>query len=85
MTWNNDMSAAPDWQPIETAPKNGTHIILAWDRCNGLPPVASEAFWRCDMPFSGNGIWWYFAGRLFQEPTHWMHLPTPPQETDNAE
>lgn len=68
-----------EWQPIETAPKDGTHILLAWSYKNGTPPRVSECFWRNDMPFSQDGVWWCFHGRMFAEPTHWQPLPTPPE------
>jgi hypothetical protein len=56
-----------DWQPIETAPKDGTHV-LAWWREEGDPPevVRWSAGWVDDY------------GTRYIEPTHWQPLPSPP-------
>jgi hypothetical protein len=65
-----------EWQPIETAPKDGTHI-LAWVPWTRYPKTLFWAIyadeWRC--PASERGPcedgW---------QPTHWMPAPAPPQE-----
>lgn len=82
-----------EWQPIETAPKDGTQILVAGndlgDPRNGQHICVAE--WCQDArtfeqlareegsDFSG----WYDASDdgplLFL--THWMPLPPPPQET----
>ena len=63
-----------DWQPIETAPKDGTVVLLAGCR----KPVAAAwledeiDYWHVDDnklgPFALGG----------PAPTHWMPLPKPP-------
>jgi len=66
---------AEGWQPIETAPKDGTVVLLAGCR----KPVA--AAWLEDEI-----DWWHvddnkrgpFALRG-PGPTHWMPMPAPPQ------
>ena len=59
-----------DWQPIETAPKDGTRILL-W--------IEPTKIW---MPYSWNGTRWmgddYPLNMAWA--THWMPLPPPPQE-----
>jgi hypothetical protein len=62
---------AQEWQPIETAPKDGTEILLfsGWDI--GL------CYWRNDSCFLG---WTWGAGNRFNNPSHWMPLPQPPGE-----
>lgn len=62
-----------DWQPIETAPKDGSLILIYakrgqaigfWDDC-----------WKIDLEFvEWEGAAW---GTIYN-PTHWMPLPEPP-------
>lgn len=71
------------WQPIETAPKDGTEVILWFPfkdiAINGHYGEVSEGDWE-----TGNRTWmeWLVADELwFQEdpsqaPTHWMPLPS---------
>lgn len=67
------------WQPIETAPKDGTHIIAlmygevieAWweDNYRG-------GDWECVvMPSHGCGC----CGDRNADPTHWMPIPSKPE------
>lgn len=58
------------WQPIETAPTDGSWVLIVadWKRA----PV-TIGFW--------NAEWFALhpqAGAIFTEPTHWMPLPDPP-------
>ena len=67
------------WQPIETAPRDGTWIIV-WRRCgNDYIRQIGEDHWRDDL----GGCW----GRSNQDccPTHWMPLPEPPPEAVEKE
>lgn len=65
------------WLPIETAPKDGT-VILVWDKCFKDAAVAH---------YKGK-CWWVNNTYGFCEDgeipsidiTHWMPLPTPPKE-----
>jgi hypothetical protein len=61
------------WQPIETAPKDGTPI-LAWP-CEGMPYVV-----RWEHRVSGYK-WIEAGGEGYEqyEPTNWMPLPEPPK------
>ena len=61
-----------EWQPIETAPKDGTSI-LAIDE-DGFYFVVEYA--GVLEPY---GHQWTDGGTLL-EPTHWMPLPAPPAE-----
>ena len=73
-----------DWQPIETAPRDGT-LILLWDP-EGDPPYFPARFMRDDRPPRsphGAFVWCQgspaFGDRLAENvPTHWMPLPAPP-------
>lgn len=71
-----------EWQPIETAPKDGSCIILGW--CGGYD--SCPGFW---MGNPKENYWekvgWYDEadrGAVLtakpMEPTHWMPLPPPP-------
>ena len=54
------------WQPIETAPKDGTVIIVY------APDFFQTAAWV------GNG-WTNAANSWLGDVTHWMPLPEPPK------
>jgi hypothetical protein len=62
------------WQPIETAPKDGTSILAIWQ-------------WNADDPNCGAGThevvrwcgWWDANGFTQPDPSHWMPLPEPPR------
>ncbi len=54
------------WQPIETAPKDGTEILGCW-----LPSLV------CGVVSWGFGEW-AEADERVRAPTHWMPLPEPP-------
>ena len=59
-----------DWQPIETAPKDGTWIVLWVD---SEPLVAGWNANDGDWRLRWNDDW------IQPPPTHWMPLPTPPR------
>ncbi len=62
-----------EWQPIETAPKDGTHI-LGWCKRYG----AIEVWWFQDMHYYAG---WMDSGDSEPEPSHWMPLPTLPSRS----
>ncbi len=60
------------WQPIETAPKDGTEILLT----SGIgTPVRSPHF--IGYFIARTGKWWnmWQGAPHYLEPTHWMPLP----------
>lgn len=68
------------WQPIETAPKDGTSILLYVDGC------VIEGNYRGSEDYK---YWGYVSlnshgcgccGEDDPEPTHWMPLPEAPKE-----
>ena len=59
------------WMPIESAPKDGSEILLVSRKgriANGCWMTANDKV--------GAWMWPY----VLQEPTHWMPLPQPPKE-----
>lgn len=80
--WNTRTTAKPTsdaWLPIETAPRDGTHILVCrW-------PVTGR--WSCNKVWWGKGDFdskrWIMSSRskLRYLPTHWQPLPLPPVDT----
>lgn len=72
-----------DWQPIETAPKDGTEVLL-FTRSDVGP---EKDYWESfgDPHFSTVQIGAFEDGKWHQNviggATHWMPLPSPPGET----
>jgi hypothetical protein len=78
------------WQPIETAPKDGTEVLV-WCPSAALVPLAmhfsSEEYFAReygDPDYMEAG--WYLSysypdglPECTWEPTHWMPLPEPPK------
>lgn len=71
------------WQPIETAPRDGTTIIVCYARCydmNGFAPISVQ--WRAYHPNAeGAKEWRDSNGHRIQGVTHWIPLPPPPEAT----
>lgn len=78
-----------EWQPIKTAPKNGTPVLLVWHWDSGIHQGISVvlASWYCrthahlsrhrdcpNEPDCEEG-WGAYAGRM----SHWMPLPDLPE------
>ena len=57
-----------EWQPIETAPKDGSHFLGAefWD----------NKWWYEEIWYSHT--WKFGGGNFLTKPSHWMPLPKPP-------
>jgi hypothetical protein len=58
------------WRPIETAPKDGTKVLVMSD---GIEIVS----WNECLE-----TWW--DGEWSHGPTHWMPLPEPPADMNDA-
>lgn len=67
---------AREWQPIETAPKDGTPILGWW----GLDRYFRGAVVRWVDPSRGWELSWS-GERLVDPPTHWQPLPPPPKRS----
>lgn len=80
-----------EWQPIETAPRDGTAVLVMRDiwpgtnsgkaeECNGHNTYVAE-WWAGER--DGAGAWICYMDAIQDpecpvEPTHWMPLPAPP-------
>jgi hypothetical protein len=68
-----------DWQPIDTAPKDGTEILLFDGEVVTVGGWISEVDQGAD--YEGQGLiapgWWSLALKD-NKPTHWQPLPPPP-------
>lgn len=59
-----------EWQPIETAPRDGTHMLLFREHVYFIGYWATKAqSWRVNA----DGL-----PMINPPPTHWMPLPEPP-------
>lgn len=66
-----------EWQPIETAPKDGTPVLIFWSKKYiGIGEHAPE-----DAFF---GAYWWAYGTGKCNPSHWMPLPPPPKDAHAA-
>lgn len=73
------------WQPMETAPRDGTPVLV-YGLPTNLPdvhfsrPAVYTAYWDdMDQTFCLSGASW--RGPFVHEPTAWRPLPAPPKET----
>lgn len=81
-------AAKNDWQPISTAPKDGTQIRLyipafvEGDKSLGYAaPGQREGFWAGSLKHGR----WVTPGTMSTEgihPSHWMPLPSPPESEE---
>lgn len=76
------LEAAQRFLPIETAPLDGTPVLLCWD--DGIAAA------RFDVGFNlGGGRMWQDTHQWLHNaeswPTHWMPLPKPPLASSGAE
>lgn len=58
-----------EWQPIETAPKDGTEIVV-YVKQIGQMVVYYDKMWTEKSNL--------LRAKMSFEPTHWMPLPQPP-------
>lgn len=67
-----------DWQPIETAPRDGSDIIVYRPKANGdyIPHVGVDYWFK--------GYCWGKSNHECQ-PTHWTPLPEPPSALSSRE
>lgn len=87
-----------EWQPIESAPKDGTEILAC---VNGFVPavawweelpddimehISEREKWRSveAAEFETEEQWMEHWTGSWYEPTHWMPLPEPPELSDES-
>lgn len=65
-----------EWQPIETAPKDGTFVLL-FTACGCIEGFWSYGEWEQSVCAAS-----YDMAHAYIEcrPTHWMPLPPPPKD-----
>jgi hypothetical protein len=79
-----------DWQPIETAPKDGQYIIGIASPCTVPVIVTWQGKWIDKDPddFDGHDepdeAWKNYWDCYDYKPTHWMPLPEPPTHRATA-
>ena len=70
-------AAGSQWQPIDSAPQDGTKV-LAYTNDGYKYPLVCQCVW-------GDGAWWPDVWESPAEPlspTHWMPLLTPPKNAE---
>lgn len=85
--------ATGGWMPIETAPRDGTGILLHGNIAPGCPGGVADEVWPGNCAVAawwsgengGNGSWICYMSMvrdpdLHFEPTHWQPLPPLPTE-----
>jgi hypothetical protein len=71
-----------EWQPIETAPKDGTDILMYGEDVG----IAAGCYYTREE--AGCFAGWFGTcadGRVNVNPTHWMPLPPAPSSTQQGE
>lgn len=75
------MTTNHGWQPIETAPRDGTEILLGYAGSHSC-----AGYWMGDPALNyWNETGWFWTGANVitehpDSPTHWQPLPPPPEE-----
>lgn len=76
-----------EWKPIETAPKDGSYILIINSIYQGEHPFTGDSFSddlrlpRVARFVENNRSNWRYSDGMYDsmyEPTHWTPLPTPP-------
>lgn len=71
-------TADMEWQPIETAPKDGTEVLLFWQYTYPNDEYLTQGV---EIGAFDEGCWTTYCGDTPDSIiTHWMPLPAPPQE-----
>lgn len=67
-----------EWKSIESAPKDGTSILVAWKKSGNMMVVS----WENDSEITEDYNWADHEGDCYHKDafSHWMTLPEPPTE-----
>ena len=76
-----------EWQPIETAPKDGTKIMVMTSDLDWPEVIYYEQYDEVTAADAGAPGFWRYADDLFADVadvddgdfSHWMPLPEPPK------
>lgn len=77
------LAAMRGWQPIETAPKDGTDILLypsLWDRPCDMGRWNDDIYAKRPSPYWDRPFPASRGACRAATPTHWMSLPQPPED-----
>lgn len=95
-SWLSPLSPASDtvavsreddgWQPIETAPRDGSRYLLYVPR-EPTPDNSTtfDVYEGCFVGGYDSGDVWYSKGKDIYYPSHWMPLPAPPINTGGSD
>jgi hypothetical protein len=86
-----------EWQPIETAPKDGTSILVHNNVAPGCKDGVADECWAGNTDVAawwadergGEGAWICYMSKVLDPelhftPTHWMPMPSPPRRSGDA-
>ncbi len=77
-----------NWQPIETAPKDGCSIlVIENDEINIVSWDQWDSYKRCPKGWCVKGSWQDEQGgyETVDRPTHWMPMPNIPPKQNSHE
>jgi len=72
-----------EWQLIETAPRDGTTILIGWFYLPGQYSIHTAMWHQTEKAWCG--VHTLFTRDPGNQPTHWMPLPSPPPPIDSID
>lgn len=66
-----------EWHLIETAPRDGTQVIIGWFELPGQDSVAIAGWHKTKKAWCNT--WMAFSSDPNYQPTHWMPRPKRPE------
>jgi len=70
-----------EWQPIETAPKDGMAVDLWCVDSDGSAYRVTDCYWIGPVESNEHGIGFWHDIDPLTRVTHWMPPPDPPEES----